>query len=319
MMGARRLGVRCLLSLVLAGCGRLGFEPADPFVALPSGTDPDAGVLDEDPDSGTAPSDDDDDDVGDDQPPADAGTGNGKVEGKGGYDGGSFADSGMPAEPFLGDAGVFAVGDGGTGSSFSCADYPSALACATFEQGAPDDWYVDDRSPGQTPQFYDGIVDTQTNGSGSDSYVSADFANRYSGSLYFRLRVMFPSDGDLSSVNFITVGNYEDESDYGVELDAIDGKLAFNSSSDGFTYTSFALARDQWLCIDARIVLSDGDGSMSARVDGAPALDVRNVDTVPYSGTTLVDIGIDWTRRPEGYAHVLVDEFVLSRDPVACP
>jgi hypothetical protein len=133
------------------------------------------------------------------------------------------------------------------------------------------------------------------------------------------MRVMFPSDGDLSSVNFITVGNYDDESDYGVELDAVNGKLAFNSSTDGFKYSSFSLARDRWLCIDAQIVLGNRSGEMSARVDGVSAFHFSNVDTVPDAGTSLVDIGIDWTREPEEFAHVLVDEFVISRNPVTCP
>ena len=306
------LRLAVVLSLALAGCGRLGFEPSDPDWSKSDG----GAATGAEEDAGALPSDM----MDDVDPSVDAGSPDGKGSGKDLSDAGSYEGDGeMPFEPLGGDASLPVAGDGGTGSTFSCADFTSALACTTFNDGAPTGWYVDERRPGQAPQFYDGIVDTRTNGDASDSYVSADFANLYGGTLYFRIRVMFPSDGDLTSVNFITVGNYDDESDYGVELDAVNGRLAFNSSSDGFRYTDFVLARDQWLCIDAQIVLDSTDGEMSARVDGVDALDVQNVDTVPRAGTSLVDIGIDWTRGDQGYAHVLVDEFVISRDPVACP
>ena len=306
-----RRGLGCLAVLLVGtGCGRLGFEPAEPVSEEPlpihrdAGSDAqldDAGSVLAEADAGDAPS-------------------NGKPRGPDPVDAGVPGDVDASVSPGSGDAGGATVEDAGTlsDSLFSCADFPGALACATFDEPLSSDWYLSSHH-GEYPVLHDGYLDTQTYNAGADSYASVSFGPFYSGTIYFRMRVMFPSDGDLSSVNFITVGDYSDESDYGVELDAIDGRLSFNSSTDGFIDSDFVLARDRWLCIDARIVLDGASGEMSARVDGQTAFAVTNVDTVPNAGTTLVDVGIDWTRTPEDYGHVLVDEFVISRDPVTCP
>ncbi len=220
------------------------------------------------------------------------------------------------------DAGAEPVADagGGTPGVFDCADYPGAVGCSSFDDATPSNLYLQNTSGTGDVWIQDGVLHADTEGSGSDAYAGITFPRIYGGDLYLRMNVMFPSDGDLESVNFVTVGNYYDGSDYGVELDVVDGRLAFNSAVDGWTYSDYAVPRDTWLCMHTWISLDRNYGEMMLEVDGTNVLEVSGWTTVPNDGTRIVHLGIDWTRgRYQGSGRVRVDDFVLSRDPVPCP
>jgi hypothetical protein len=311
----RTFGVSAL-SLALLGCGRLGFEPRTHAVEdpRPSATPEDGGVSADaaqpELDAGTPSKDKPSPEPADAGEPAD---GDGDASAPAGDDGGVVvpSDDGGSVQPGPAD-------DAGVAMAFACGDYADNLGCWDFSGTRPSAWSLQSVTGDGEVTRHDGMVDAQTWSVPADAYARLAFDAQYSGTLYLRMRVMFPSDGELASINFLTVGNYQDDSDYGIELDAIDGKLAFNSSADGFRYSDYELLRDQWLCIDASLHLARY-GEMSVRVDGEAALDVTNVDTVPSAGTKIVHVGIDWTRGDQDFGHVLVDEFVISRSPVACP
>jgi hypothetical protein len=221
------------------------------------------------------------------------------------------ADAGTPSE----DAGMAPP----PADSFSCADFPSALRCTSFDSPQSSEFYLDSTTGDGTAAVLDGILDARTNGNPADAYAELGFSALRGGDVYFRLNARFPSDGDLTSVNFVTFGDYTDTSDYGVELDAVYGKLSFNSAQAGWTNGNFALQQDVWMCIDAHLHLDRYNGSMSVRVDGQSALEASGVNTLPRVGATIMHAGIDWTRRREQTGHVQVDNVVISLDPVPCP
>jgi hypothetical protein len=294
-----------VLSFFLPACGRLGFEshPLDPGERSPE----DAGRIDPAADAGQE--DDGEDDLPKDKP---------RLE-DAGYVPPAPADAATPdgAAPAPGDAGTEPA-DAGS-SAFSCADHGAALGCSSFDDSTPDEVYLNHTSGEGDVWIEDGVLFANTEGSSADAYAGVNFPRMYSGDLYLQLHVMFPSSGELRSINFVTIGNYADGGDYGVELDVVNGNLAFNSSTDGFAYSDHAVPRDQWLCLHLHVRLGSSSGSMTLDVDGTRALSVSNWDTVPSEGTRTLHVGIDWTRREQDAGRVRVDGFVIAQSPVPCP
>jgi hypothetical protein len=306
------------LSCTLMACGRLGFEPVAfrEVTAKQPGSD---GVELPPSDDEEQPSDDEADagalDAGDvpkDKPDSPE----------------EWLDAGMPPAdedaslPENGDDAGAPIADAGASSpaTFDCADYPSAIDCSSFDDATPSNLYLQNTSGTGDVWIDDGMLYADTEGSGSDAYAGATFSRIYGGDLYLRANVMFPSEGDLESVNFITVGNYYDGSDYGVELNVVNGELAFKSAVDGWAYSDYTVPRDEWVCMHTWISLSRNYGEMMVEIDGTTVLAVDDWTTVPSDGTRIVHLGIDWTRgRYQGSGRVRVDDFVLSRDPVPCP
>jgi hypothetical protein len=295
------------ISGLLAGCGRVGFEShtLGQRDAEPPGDGPDDMAQDAGRDAAQG------DGAGDpskNKPPESA---------DGGYRPVDPGEAGLPA-PDAGaapDAGT----DAGGAPSFSCSSYADSLGCSSFDDPSSDDVYLNHTSGEGDVWIQDGVLHANTEGASADAYAGVDFPRLYSGDLYLQLHVIFPSSGDLTSVNFVTLGNYNDSSDYGVELDVIEGKLAFNSSSDGFVYGDHRVPRDQWLCMHAHVRLGNSSGSLTLDVDGSRVLSVSDWDTVPSDGTRVLHVGIDWTRRYQQSGRVRVDGFVLARRPVPCP
>jgi hypothetical protein len=303
----------------LIACGRLGFEPAafreataqEPGpdgVEVPPGDDGDEPPPLDDADAGALDAGEPTKDKSDDPPEPwpDAGQLPGAED--------------AAAPPYGDDAStppVVDAGGGGTGA-FDCADYPGAIGCASFDDSTPSNLYLQNTSGTGDVWISDGVLYADTEGSGSDAYAGLTFPRIYSGDLYLRVNVMFPSNGELESINFVTVGNYYDGSDYGVELDVVNGNLAFNSAADGWTYSDFAVPRDQWICMHTWISLDRYDGEMMVEVDGTNVLSVSGWTTVPSDGTRVLHLGIDWTRRYQDSGRVRINDFVLSRDPVPC-
>ncbi|MBX7098566.1 MAG: endo-1,4-beta-xylanase, partial [Myxococcaceae bacterium] len=138
------------------------------------------------------------------------------------------------------------------------------------------------------------------------------------GTLYARVHVFVPSSANFQGMNLFGVG--ESTAPYQGVFAALSGnQLQLSLTTAGqYPVSSVTLPRDQWSCVLLSLTLSDTAGSASLTLDGAPAIAVSGVDTLPAGGMGNALFGITYLAPATATGEVFLDEAVVSTSPVGC-
>lgn len=229
--------------------------------------------------------------------------------------------------------------DGGTGSDAAGEDagmdecagtYSEAILCSGFEQPLREEW-PDRVETGSaqvqrfTDQAHSGTASLQAVSSGpkSRAVVVDNFAPLREGELNLRAYVFVPAEVPTEIMNIFFVG---DDAASNETFEGVDFNLAANGvvqifmplHEDPRRDGTLTIPRDQWFCFQARILLDNDDGAVQAFVNGAPAVELLDVDTVPEGGVRQFRTGIDWSSEQEAPFEILIDDVVLDTAQVAC-
>jgi hypothetical protein len=322
-----------MASLLAAGCGRLGFSSADVAQsgALPEGDEDaeerpgshdageigvegspgrDAGRPSVDPDAATNPAPEDAAlpviDAGT-VPELDAGAHDGGVhpDAGGNTDAGSATDAGSPGPGQL-----------------DCKQLnPGALVCASFDQSFPE--RATTRANNGMVRLERGQLEATTSREQGSAALDIRFAEQSSGSLYLSAWVKVAGSFELTAANIVglqaSTGN---DPSVDINLIAPDRFEIFVAPGNHTAPAAdFSMPRDQWFCLEARILLSSSVGEVDLSVDGSSVLALRKLDTLPAVAVDQLSIGFDWTGPTQAPAHILFDNVILSTQEISrtCP
>lgn len=216
-------------------------------------------------------------------------------------------------------------------AEFDCADFPQALACSGFESGGLADWesqVVAGEGAGvewsaARSHTGKGALRAFTTTADSTAVVAQSFPAVTAGTLYVRGYLFIPGDEETRTINLFFVGLEPNEVDgmpfTGVDLNVEDGPWqVFSPQNFPDRVTgSVAVPRDRWFCVQIEMDVAER-GAVRVFMDGAPAFEVTNFDTLPDGGVQLFRAGVDWSSKQITPFEVFMDDLVLSTAPVAC-
>jgi polysaccharide lyase-like protein len=210
-----------------------------------------------------------------------------------------------------------------------CAEQDDAIVCAGFEQDDLSDWddaivvNVGEVERVETRAHRGRAALHATSAAGQSSAVVArEFEAVTDGELYLRTYLYVPADVDTKTINILFLGAFATPDPFqGVDINLEDGALQIyvpGSAPDRTTSTSLTIPRDRWFCLQAKLSVTDDDGAVELRVDGALALEQQGLDTRPDDGVHLLRAGVDWSSEQAAPFEVYVDDLVLATRPIAC-
>ena len=166
-----------------------------------------------------------------------------------------------------------------------------------------------------------GALRAASNGGQSVAVVSAELEPAVgSGTLYLRVHLFVPAGLPTETINILFVGAYPEPDPFlGMDINLEGGALqVFSPQANPARQTgALIIPRDQWFCLRAEIAVGD-EGAVQLYVDGALALDVVAIDTLPDEGIRLLRAGVDWSSAQQAAFEIYLDDLVLDRAPVAC-
>jgi hypothetical protein len=218
-----------------------------------------------------------------------------------------------------------AAADGGSGE---CVDvHQAALVCSGFEPTAlTDEWNEVMEGAGElersTARAHSGQA--ALHATTRDAMSAAALVRRLgpvrAGELHLRAHLYVPSGSPTEIINVFYVGAAPGPDpfvgiDFNLQDDAVE---VFSPQADPVRQTGTGLIpRDRWFCFQARIEVRD-EGAVEARVDGVPAVEATDIDTLPPGGIVELRVGIDWSSEQREPFEVYVDDVVLDTVEVAC-
>jgi hypothetical protein len=96
-------------------------------------------------------------------------------------------------------------------------------------------------------------------------------------------------------------------------------EVFFPESDESVRSEPGTLLKDEWVCLELAVVVSDTAGEATLRVDGSQLAMAQGVDTRPPGGIELFTLGIDWSQSGQEAANVWLDDVVLDDEPLPCP
>ncbi|UJR84584.1 polysaccharide lyase [Sandaracinus amylolyticus] len=139
------------------------------------------------------------------------------------------------------------------------------------------------------------------------------------GELWFRGHFIVEG-GDLSAIALLYLDGVSDE---GTALQVQAGGrvvVAFQTGSDRYEPIEGAtIPLDDWVCIEARIVVHDASGSVEVWADGRPIGAHTGYDTHPAGGLDEMQVGNARSGSSQGAITVRLDDVALSRTRLGCP
>ena len=228
-------------------------------------------------------------------------------------------------------AGGAVIMDGGTdGGVGECAGVQKdALVCSGFEADVlTDDWSsAVTEGAGElersTARAHSGraALHATTGDAMSAAALARSFGPVRAGELYLRAHLYVPSGPPTEIMNIFYVGAAAGPEpfvgiDFNLQDDAVE---VYSPQGNPERQTGTGLIpRDAWFCLQARIEVRDDGGVVEVRVDGVPALEATDINTLPPAGIVELRVGIDWSSEQQEPFELYIDDVVLDTVEVAC-
>ena len=202
-----------------------------------------------------------------------------------------------------------------------CADDDQALFCSNFDDRELAEWSIT-AEPNSTLQATESerhagrsALESEVIAFNGRSRFLGEFTPQRSGTLFLRVWMFVEAGAVLNNVHTVTIGDV-DTPDWGVNFLFYQGALAVETPITGPAGDDVAVPSGRWFCLQGEIDLAD-DGAIRAQLDGAPALSIENIDTLPDAGVHNLTVGIDHLAQPER-TRVFFDELLLDTKPTQC-
>jgi len=230
------------------------------------------------------------------------------------------------------DAGRDARVDAGASPDPCQSAYASSLFCSGFESPElSSEWSSTSTAASgtierSTVRAHSGAASLHATSDAAESVAVAarSFPALRSGELYMRVYIYVPAGLATETMNIFFLGEAPEPEPpapfYGIDFNLEDGALQLYSPQwNPARYTgSAAIARDRWVCVRARVAISDTLGAVEVWADDEPALAVSQVDTLPPGGVQRFRAGVDWSSGQTSPFEIYIDDVVLDPTEVGC-
>jgi hypothetical protein len=209
----------------------------------------------------------------------------------------------------------------------SCLDdYPGALFCDGFEDPALAGW-MDTSDIGAVDRVIDRVhsgeaaIRAYSLAGGGRGRLLAGFD--FTGTeLYFRSFVYIEAAQSLTSASFLLAREVGAMAD-GIALQVgLDGLANLYVGPRGDPYSTLSpstyLPRDEWVCLEGHVTISDTAGVAEYFVNGALAAQASNVDTQPGSAYGVIVVGVEYTEASQPPVNLWVDDVVVATQRIGC-
>jgi hypothetical protein len=224
----------------------------------------------------------------------------------------SFARSLLPAAALLVGCGEV---ERDPDAAMSCAGIVGVLACNNFETEDPA-WTEFETSGTAALNATDAftgakaLLATVTAVGGKAVRTRGiEASDRYYAKLYAKIS----ADSDATGIALLHLG--ETSGQYlGTNIEIGGGMLGVAVQSANLYEYPAAIARDQWMCLELDLVVSETAGRVIVRADGTTVLDRGAIDTKPAGAIGDLEVGISYAGGAN--TKVLIDDVVVAREPL---
>jgi len=251
--------------------------------------------------------------------------------GSGGKAGESSAGAGAGGQVGNMDAGsepVDAGSDASTpdsGAAGGCEAHPEALFCDGFEDPELNAWSYNIATSGAaertTARRYAGDASLHATTTASSSsqarYAIEAYDGKTTGDIWLRYYNYLPSSTTItthfsSGVISSLANGYE-----GFWLMVYADHVEIGTSNGYFAGTG-KYPRDKWVCVELHVSIAQSGGVFEAFLDGVPAANSGDTNTLAAGGYTVAEVGIHYAEQNQGAVELYVDDVVVSDVRVAC-
>ncbi|MBN2339988.1 MAG: hypothetical protein JXR45_00790 [Deltaproteobacteria bacterium] len=170
-----------------------------------------------------------------------------------------------------------------------------------------------------------GALLTQTTAEESWAALVYPFTPIESGTIYMAAQLFIPQDTITGNITLVNLSGYVDETSentFGVDINVSAQRSVDIYVHGNFTrYESNAaqVPEGQWFCLEGRYSISDVSGEASVWIDQNLVVSTTaSQEAVITGGVSELRIGIGWTEGGQETATVIVDNILLSTQPVTC-
>ena len=215
------------------------------------------------------------------------------------------------------------------GGSDECAGLrKDALVCSGFEPTAStEEWSEVTEGEGElersTARAHSGqaALHAITRDAMSAAALSHSLGPVRAGELHLRAHLYVPSGQPTEIINVFYIGAAAGPDPFvGIDINLQDDAVeVFSPQANPVRQTGTGLIpRDRWFCLQARLEVRDEAGVVEVRVDGVPAVEATDIDTLPPNGIVELRVGIDWSSEQQEPFELYVDDVVLDTLEVDC-
>lgn len=201
--------------------------------------------------------------------------------------------------------------------ALNCATLTNALACNNFE--AEDPAWTKIETNGLTAldetDAFTGkrALSAQVSATGGKAVRTRgiESVDRY----YARLYAKLPAGANTTGVALLHLGETSGMF-LGTNVEISNGMLGVAVQSANLYEYPMAMPIDQWTCLELELVVAETAGRVILRADGTTIFDRSAIDTRPTGAIGDLEVGISYGGAAG--AKALIDDVVISRDPVPC-
>ena len=225
------------------------------------------------------------------------------------------SDSGAPPDAAVGTVCAESV----AASAYFCDGFEDGPGFAGWSRGT----YEADGTASWTDEAYRGagaLRSQTTVETGRAAAASTFVPPIVDADLWLRAYYYFPSGWTMYHLDIGAVRTLTDPFQ-GIALALDSGELPYlyvDEESTAYRATA-AAPRDEWICIELHVAVSDDLGSVELFVNGARvAQSPLDIDTLPPGGFGYLDVGVPYTDEGQDPATVMVDEVALGPSRIPC-
>ena len=229
-------------------------------------------------------------------------------------------DGSSPNDP---DAGL----DGGVEPPVDrCPELPNALFCDGFEDAEFERWSQPLISNGaaeqSTARVHSGSsslrATTGSAGTTSDARMVAEvFDHQKAGDIWLRFYFYLPSATAINA-SIVIASITETEEPYFETALSLRATGTDVATSNVLYRRTTVLARDAWVCVEMHVRLHESTGFIEAFFDGTSAARSGDTDTIPDTGYTSFDVGLQHMSSGQAPLEAFVDDVVAATTRVGC-
>ena len=210
--------------------------------------------------------------------------------------------------------------NGGDAASDPCG---SALFCSDFEQGLAA--FDTQQTTGTLSIAPDGTAGSNALRASIDqasgaAYVRVNLDTLGITELFLRAYLWVPQGALLDDVAIFYLGLPPGTTGgINVDLQSEDRFELFLPENDVSIYSDpGAFQRDTWHCLQLSLIIDNALGQATLSIDAQSVASSMDLDTQADTDFTLFTLGIEWSSAQQGPVDVLLDDIVLSAEPVEC-
>jgi hypothetical protein len=214
------------------------------------------------------------------------------------------------------------VSEAGSDAATDDPNCPDALFCSSFAQGlAGLDTVENGGTLGVAASGFDdqaALRSTLDQGGGAAN-IRVNLTTSSVSAIYLRAYLWVGSDQQLDDISIFFLGPsvagaglaFGLRSSERIELFWAERQLSLMSEPGAFL-------RERWQCIQLRLVVDAANGEVTVQVDGESVVSQTGIDSNLGGDLTYFNFGIEWSADSQVPVEVLLDDVILSQNPVEC-